>query len=85
VHGGDIIRIMWGVPYDFATDTMRHYYLSFITYQDPNVNNPKPEWPTWEDSNQMLNVHAAHQGLVTDDFRADSYEWIADHVPELTM
>lgn len=85
VHGGDIIRIMWGVPYDFATDTMRQYYLSFVTYGDPNVNNPKPNWPRWETSNKMLNVHAAFQAEVTDDFRTDSYKWIAEHVPELTM
>jgi triacylglycerol lipase len=85
VHGSDIFHIVWSVPYDFATNNMHEYYLSFINYLDPNVNNNAPTWPTWEDSNQLLNSHALWQQLIPDTARSDSYEWIADHVPELTM
>ena len=85
IHGSDIFHVLWGVPYDQATDTIRRYYLSFITHMDPNVDNDRPEWPTWESSNQLLWMFATSQTLRTDDFRQDSYEWIASHVPELTM
>lgn len=85
VHGGDIFHIVFSVPYDYATHTMHEYYLSFITDLDPNSNNDAPEWPQYHESEQLLNLYATYQQFITDDFRADSYEWISSHVPELTM
>jgi carboxylesterase type B len=85
VHGGDIFKIVWGVPYDYATRTMRGYYYSFIYQLDPNWNNNSPNWPTWESSNLLMNLFTASQTLIPDDFRWDSYDWIRNHVPELTM
>lgn len=85
VHGGDIFHIVWSVPYNYATATMHTYYLSFIYDLDPNSNNAVPEWPAWEESNELLNLFADYQQFIPDDFRSDSYEWISEHIPELTM
>ncbi|KAI1862229.1 uncharacterized protein JN550_010385 [Neoarthrinium moseri] len=85
VHGSDILHIVWGIPYDYATRTMHSYYLSFIHDLDPNSNNDAPEWPQWYESNKLLNLYSGYQQFITDDFRSDSYEWISKHVPQLTM
>jgi carboxylesterase type B len=86
IHGSDIFHVLWGVPYDQATDTIRRYYLSFVYHMDPNVGFPSlPDWPTWESSKKLLWMFATTQDLRNDDFRKDSYDWINSHVPELTM
>ncbi|KAK6858352.1 extracellular lipase [Apiospora arundinis] len=85
VHGGDIFHIVWGVPYDYATRTIHGYYFSFVHHLDPNTENSSPRWPEYFESRKLLNMHSALQTLVSDDFRADSYAWIASHIPQLTM
>lgn len=85
VHGGDIFHVVWSVPYDYATATIHGYYLSFIYDLNPNSNNALPEWPQWEESNELVNFFADFQQTITDDFRSDSYDWISAHIPELTM
>lgn len=85
VHGGDIFHIVWSVPYDYATHTMHSSYLSFIHDLDPNSNNHAPEWPQWHVSKQLLNLYPIYQKFITDNFRQDSYDWIKNHVPTLTM
>ncbi|KAH8660255.1 Alpha/Beta hydrolase protein [Xylariales sp. PMI_506] len=85
VHGSDILHIVSGVPYDYATHTMHSYYFSFIHDLDPNSNSGAPEWPKWHESNQLLNLYADYQQFIPDDFRSDSYEWITNHIPQLTM
>ncbi|KAK6201792.1 hypothetical protein LQW54_009371 [Pestalotiopsis sp. IQ-011] len=85
VHGGDILHIVWSQPYDYATRTMHSYYLAFIHDLDPNSNNLSPSWPEYFESKQLLNLFSAYQQFIPDDFRADSYQWITDHIPQLTM
>lgn len=84
-HGGDIFHIVFSIPYDYATRTMHSYYTSFIHHLDPNEDNKAPNWPQWHESNKLLNLYATHVKFIPDDFRKDSYEWIKNHVPELTM
>ncbi|KAF3001669.1 hypothetical protein E8E14_006598 [Neopestalotiopsis sp. 37M] len=86
IHGSDILHIVWSTPYDYATHTMHSYYLSFIHDLDPNSNNPlSPNWPEYFDSKKLLNLYSTFGQFIPDDFRADSYEWITNHIPQLTM
>lgn len=85
MHGGDIFHIVLGIPYDYATRTIRGYYLSFIYHGDPNEQNTSPHWPQWHEPKSMLNCDRTSQQFVDDNYRKDSYEWIASHLPQLTM
>jgi len=87
VHGGDIFHVVWSLPYNYATRAIHDYYTSFVYHGDPNAQKSllRPSWPKWHESGLLVNFYQSFQTVVKDDFRADSYKWIEEHVPQLTM
>ncbi|RYP89168.1 hypothetical protein DL770_004540 [Monosporascus sp. CRB-9-2] len=81
-HGSDILQVIYGVLPNFASAAFHSYYISFLYGMDPNegTGDEFPEWPRWSENTDLMWLHRTHGELLADDFRADSYDWIAEHV-----
>ena len=59
------------------------YYISFINHQDPNalgIAAPLVNWPQWTSQNQtLLNLLVDSNGLIEDNFRQESFDYIEGH------
>jgi carboxylesterase type B len=84
-HGSDILQVFFGVLPNYASVSFKAYYLSFVNTLDPNDGTSFliRNWPQWGSNKQLLNSYATYTGLITDDFRADSYQFIKDNIATL--
>ncbi|KAJ3572252.1 hypothetical protein NPX13_g5112 [Xylaria arbuscula] len=84
-HGSDILQVFYGILPNYASKAIQSYYFSFLYTMDPNEGLPDgiAEWPQWSESKQLLNMYSSFSTLLTDDFRSDSAQWIADNVDAL--
>jgi hypothetical protein len=64
-------------------EAIHNYYLSFVYNLDPNNGSSYANWPQWSEGKQLLNFNAANAVLLADDFRSESYDWIAANVGSL--
>ncbi|KAF3481871.1 cholinesterase [Arthroderma uncinatum] len=80
-HASDILTTHGYTP-GIPSTSIQNYYLSFINTMDPNKGMPFgfPNWPRWGESKKLLNFSALGNSLLSDDFRATSAKYIADHV-----
>lgn len=78
-HGSDILQVFHGLVPDYASQAIRGYYFSFIYDLDPNSNNDLDNWPQWGSGKQLKQFFAANAGLLSDDFRSDSYDYVKAH------
>ena len=76
-HASDILTT-YGITPTFASMSIQKYYISFINTMDPNNGTTGlPAWPQWSKGNQLLQFSALSNGLIKDDFRSNSYNYIA--------
>lgn len=81
-HAGDILQVFFGVLPNYASQSFKAYYLSFVNTMDPNEGTSGlfRDWPQWSASKQLMNTYATGATLITDDFRSDTYQYILDNV-----
>ncbi|KAK2882708.1 hypothetical protein FQN49_000070 [Arthroderma sp. PD_2] len=79
-HASDILTTHGYTP-GIPSTSIQNYYLSFINTMDPNKGMPFgfPNWPRWGEGQKLLNFEALGNSLLSDDFRATSANFIADH------
>ncbi|KAI1117582.1 sterol esterase [Nemania sp. NC0429] len=84
-HGGDILQVFYGILPNYASRAIQSYYISFLYNMDPNEGAPGDlaNWPQWKDGRQLMNFYSLYSSLLKDDFRSDSYDWIAGKVTSL--
>jgi carboxylesterase type B len=86
-HTSDLPRIFYGT--DDASLAMQHRYIAFVNSLDPNHGvavSPtgfKSYWPKWQETRRLLEFGANSTGLISDDFRATSFEYIQSRLDVL--
>ncbi|KAH9893690.1 alpha/beta-hydrolase [Xylariomycetidae sp. FL2044] len=79
-HASDILQVFYGVLPNYASNAIQTYYISFLYDLDPNAGNDYMEWPQWGEGKELMQFWSMTGNLLADDFRADSYDWIASNV-----
>jgi carboxylesterase type B len=82
-HGSDILQVFYGILPNYASAAIHTYYFSFVYNLDPNVGNDYMNWPQWSEGQELMQFYATGGDLLADDFRSDSYDWIAANVASL--
>ncbi|KFY25511.1 hypothetical protein V493_04604 [Pseudogymnoascus sp. VKM F-4281 (FW-2241)] len=84
-HGSDLIQVFFGIYPNYAAESFRAYYLSFVDTMDPNngTDTKFRKWPQWKEGHQLLNTYAFHSQLITDDFRSKTYDFLVKNVKSL--
>jgi carboxylesterase type B len=84
-HASDILTT-YGITPGVPSSTIQAYYISFINTLDPNSGTQNlPSWPEWKESKQLLHFLALSNSLITDDFRSESYDFIAGSAMSLRI
>ncbi|KAF2865152.1 Alpha/Beta hydrolase protein [Massariosphaeria phaeospora] len=84
-HASDLLQVFYGVLPNNAAASIRAYYFSFVYNLDPNEGNDLDEWPQWSKSRQLKEFRALGNGLVGDDFRQDSFEYLKSNAEVLRV
>lgn len=89
LHGSDLVQVFFGVPDNFARKSIQQHYFNFLYNLDPNngtggtTATEKPvkltNWPPWKQGAMLMNFSADSEGLITDDFRQQSFKLLADN------
>ncbi|EEY21735.1 lipase [Verticillium alfalfae VaMs.102] len=85
-HGSDLLQVFYGILPNYASRQIRTYYTNFVHDLDPNVGSAAqyPNWPRWDQGKKLINFLANRAGgLLDDNFRSDSYDFIAKNVGAL--
>ncbi|KAH8671726.1 Alpha/Beta hydrolase protein [Xylariales sp. PMI_506] len=83
-HTADLPRIYYGT--DDASRAIQDRYIAFVTSLNPNdgvavaSTKHKTYWPIWQDSKQLIEFGANSTGIINDNFRAASFEYITSHM-----
>ncbi|KAH6999626.1 Alpha/Beta hydrolase protein [Ilyonectria destructans] len=85
LHGSDILQVIFGLVPNHAMRSIRTYYFNFLYNLDPNEGvSGYDTWPEWKDAKQLMWFKSANANdILDDDFRSDSYNWIAKNVDVL--
>ncbi|KAK1239396.1 hypothetical protein MKX07_008884 [Trichoderma sp. CBMAI-0711] len=81
-HASDILQVFYGLLPNNAMRSSRTYIFNFIYNLDPNVGvKGFANWPKWTAQGQQLMWFETGDvnSLLKDDFRDDSYRWIANN------
>lgn len=84
-HGSDILQVFNGILPNNAARTIRGYYYSFIYNLDPNTGNNFGNWPKWSEGRKLIEFKANSNGMMNDDFRSDTYEFLKKNVGSLKV
>ncbi|KAL2840172.1 Alpha/Beta hydrolase protein [Aspergillus pseudoustus] len=80
-HGGDILQVFYGILPNYASRSIHTYYFSFVYDLDPNSRRGSfMKWPQWGENHQMMQFFNNRGTLLKDDFRAETYNFIAQNV-----
>ncbi|KAJ4245723.1 hypothetical protein NW762_013847 [Fusarium torreyae] len=84
-HGSDLIQVFFGIKDNYAARSIRSYYINFVYSQDPNVgaNGKYPNWPQWKNGHKLVQFFADKVGIINDDFRSASYDWLVNNIGSL--
>ncbi|KAK7431562.1 hypothetical protein QQZ08_001780 [Neonectria magnoliae] len=86
-HASDLIQVFYGIKDNYAARSIRSYYLNFVTSLDPNIgaSGKYPNWPQWKNGHKLMQFFADKATIINDDFRTDSYDWIAKNIGSLKI
>ncbi|KAH6606203.1 hypothetical protein Trco_005356 [Trichoderma cornu-damae] len=80
-HGSDTSVFFGRDNSYYPASTGRQYYINFLYNLDPNVGlEPDVFWPRWTEGSQLLWYNASNNGLLDDDYRAGSYEFLRENI-----
>ena len=78
-HSSDIQQVVHGMKPNYAAESFKQYYISFVNHLDPNKGVSKPSkfiyWPRYSQGHQLLQSFKGYSKLVVDDFRSKQYEF----------
>ncbi|QUC23524.1 uncharacterized protein UV8b_07765 [Ustilaginoidea virens] len=82
-HGSDVRMMFKGTGN--PAQSSRTYYLNLMYHLDPNVDRGiYKEWPTWTtEERKLLHINLGVNEIIEDDFRQESYEYLAKHAQVL--
>jgi triacylglycerol lipase len=78
-HFSDILQVFYGILPNYASASIHSYYLSFVYHMDPNVGSGVMNWPQWSEGKKLMNFYATYATLISDDFRAESFQFIQEN------
>jgi carboxylesterase type B len=84
-HGSDILQVFYGALPNNARRTIRGYYYNFVYDLDPNKGNDFGEWPQWSKGKKLMNFGANANGLLDDDFRKDTADFLRGNLAALRV
>ncbi|CAJ2511210.1 Uu.00g068350.m01.CDS01 [Anthostomella pinea] len=78
-HASDILQVFYGLLPNYASKATQSYYISFLYTLDPNqgTSDDIADWPQWSENHDLVQLQIAGSNLLADDFRQESYEYIA--------
>jgi triacylglycerol lipase len=77
-HGSDVLQLFYGLLPNYSSKAIHAYYLSFVYEQDPNAKSGDyMKWPQWASSQSLMNFFSDRAALLPDNFRRDTYDFIA--------
>ncbi|KKY18554.1 putative lipase 3 precursor [Phaeomoniella chlamydospora] len=81
-HGSDLLQVFYGILSNYASGAFHAYYLSFVNTLDPNngTSSTYADWPQWSTSKQLINMYPTFSVYIDDDFRDDTYTFLADNI-----
>ncbi|UPK89665.1 hypothetical protein LCI18_000600 [Fusarium solani-melongenae] len=81
-HGVDIASAFLGAPLTFGARAFQTYLLNFVHNLDPNEgsNVQRPAWRRWKEEHQELQLFSNRTELLDDNFRLDSFNWMAENI-----
>lgn len=84
-HGADLIQVFFGIHNNYAAKSMRSYFINFVHALDPNGEGDTgfPKWPQWSEGHKLAHVFSGRSTLLDDNFREDSFHWLAGHIEKL--
>ncbi|KAL0931278.1 sterol esterase precursor [Colletotrichum truncatum] len=84
-HGSDLLQVFYGIKDNYAARSIRTYYTNFVYALDPNVgsNGQYPNWPRWDQGQNLMQFFANKASLLKDDFRKTSSDWILNNAGSL--
>jgi triacylglycerol lipase len=82
-HGSDLLQVFYGILDNYASQSIHSYYFSFVYNLDPNTGSEYMDWPQWSTGQELMQFYASYGTLLADDFRSESYDWIAANVASL--
>ncbi|OLN83726.1 putative secreted lipase-like protein 8 [Colletotrichum chlorophyti] len=84
-HGSDLLQVFYGINNNYAARSIRTYYTNFVYSLDPNVgtNGQYPNWPRWSQGQNLVQFFADKAGVLKDDFRKTSSDWILNNAGSL--
>ncbi|KAI1186904.1 alpha/beta-hydrolase [Nemania serpens] len=86
-HTADLPKLFYGV--DDASRAMQTRYIAFVNSLDPNHGRLaapagfQTEWPLWSDGGKLIEFGANRTGILVEDFRKASGNFIHDHLKAL--
>lgn len=85
-HASDLIQVFYGIWPNYAARTIRGYYLSFVYNLDPNdESSDRPHWSKWSEKKELANFKANRVETLTDDFRADTFEFLSENMEKFRI
>ncbi|PVH92878.1 extracellular lipase [Periconia macrospinosa] len=93
LHGSDLLQVFYGIPDNFARKSIQQHYFNFLYNLDPNndaggtaateqrVN--LTNWTPWKQDEMLMNFLDDSEGLIKDDFRQQSFQFLADNSQSL--
>ncbi|KAM0417038.1 hypothetical protein ACHAPT_012943 [Fusarium lateritium] len=87
LHGSDLLQVFFGILPNNAMRSIRTYYFNFLYNLDPNKGiTSYAKWPEWKENKKLMWFKSANGNDILDDnFRQDSYNWIASNVGVLRV
>ncbi|KAM0236989.1 hypothetical protein ACHAP5_009185 [Fusarium lateritium] len=84
-HGSDLIQVFYGIKDNYAARSIRSYYINFVYSLDPNIGSAGkyPNWPQWKNGQKLMQFFADKAGIINDDFRSTSYNWLVKNIATL--
>lgn len=89
-HATDIAAIYFGLA-PVPQATYQTYYINFVNNLDPNQGStqaPLIAWPQWSNASnspQLLDIGAAGNTLIPDDFRSASYAYLKPRIRDFRV
>ena len=82
-HGSDLIQVVYGIKPNYAAQSFKQYYISFVNHYDPNKGVTDPRfirWPQYSQGHQLLHTLAGYADYIPDDFRKPASDFITKHI-----
>ncbi|KAH7347484.1 Alpha/Beta hydrolase protein [Plectosphaerella cucumerina] len=85
-HGADLLQVFYGILPNYASRSIQTYYTNFVYNLDPNKGTGGfMNWPEWGQSKKLMQFYNNRGELINDDFRQESYNFIAQNVQALNI